>query len=51
MCCTGRCGPSRAARRSAPGGLVDVTEAGERDSDVLYAFPPTAGRHAKATRP
>ncbi|WP_326785801.1 hypothetical protein [Streptomyces sp. NBC_00151] len=35
----------------APGGLVDVTEAGERDSDVLYAFPPTAGRHAKATRP
>ncbi|MER5395064.1 hypothetical protein [Streptomyces sp. NPDC002599] len=35
----------------APGGLVDVTEAGERDSDVLYAFPPAAGRHAKATRP
>ncbi|MFD5516430.1 hypothetical protein [Streptomyces sp. NPDC127066] len=35
----------------APGGLVDVTEAGERGSDVLYAFPPTAGRHAKATRP
>ncbi|MEV8036469.1 hypothetical protein [Streptomyces sp. NPDC086182] len=35
----------------APGGLVDVTEAGERDSDVLYAFPPTAGRHAKAGRP
>lgn len=35
----------------APGGLVDVTEAGERDSDVLYAFPPTPGRHAKAARP
>ncbi|WP_406838678.1 hypothetical protein ACICHK_25295 [Streptomyces sp. AHU1] len=35
----------------APGGLVDVTEAGERDSDVLYAFPPTAGRHARAARP
>ncbi|MET7986366.1 MULTISPECIES: hypothetical protein [unclassified Streptomyces] len=34
-----------------PGGLVDVTEAGERDSDVLYAFPPTPGRHAKAARP
>ncbi|MGW3665556.1 hypothetical protein [Streptomyces sp. NPDC005141] len=35
----------------APGGLVDVTDARERDSDVLYAFPPTAGRHAKAGRP
>ncbi|MEU0436886.1 hypothetical protein ABZ153_35785 [Streptomyces sp. NPDC006290] len=35
----------------APGGLVDVTEARERDSDVLYAFPPTAGRYAKAGRP
>jgi hypothetical protein len=35
----------------APGALVDVTEAGERDSDVLYAFPPTAGRHAEADRP
>ncbi|WP_339131160.1 hypothetical protein WJM95_20615 [Streptomyces sp. f51] len=35
----------------APGGLVDVTEAGERDSDVLYAFPPAPGRHAKAARP
>ncbi|WP_240658062.1 hypothetical protein [Streptomyces populi] len=34
----------------APGGLVDVTEAGERGSDVLYAFPPTPGRHAKAAR-
>jgi hypothetical protein len=34
----------------APGGLVDVTDARERDSDVLYAFPPTAGRHAKGTR-
>jgi hypothetical protein len=33
----------------APGGLVDVTEARERDSDVLYAFPPTAARHAKGT--
>ncbi|MFF4351597.1 hypothetical protein [Streptomyces sp. NPDC001530] len=31
----------------APGGLVDVTDARERDSDVLYAFPPTTGRHAK----
>ncbi|MET9897516.1 hypothetical protein [Streptomyces sp. NPDC006446] len=35
----------------APGGLVDVTDARERDSDVLYAFPPTPGRHAKAGRP
>ncbi|MFC9848863.1 hypothetical protein ACFWFF_30465 [Streptomyces sp. NPDC060223] len=35
----------------APGGLVDVTDARERDSDVLYAFPPTTGRHAKGTRP
>lgn len=35
----------------APGGLVDVTDARERDSDVLYAFPPTTGRHAKAGRP
>ncbi|WRZ90925.1 hypothetical protein OHB54_18705 [Streptomyces sp. NBC_01007] len=35
----------------APGGPVDVTEARERDSDLLYAFPPTAGRHAKAGRP
>ncbi|MFE1292101.1 hypothetical protein [Streptomyces sp. NPDC058751] len=34
----------------APGGLVDVTDA-ERGSDVLYAFPPTPGRHAKAARP
>ncbi|MFJ4830326.1 hypothetical protein ACIP79_10470 [Streptomyces sp. NPDC088747] len=34
----------------APGALVDVTEARERDSDVLYAFPPTSGRHAKGTR-
>jgi hypothetical protein len=34
----------------APGGLVDVTDARERDSDVLYAFPPTTGRHAKGTR-
>jgi len=33
-----------------PGGLVDVTDARERDSDVLYAFPPSAGRHAKGTR-
>ncbi|MDX3667728.1 hypothetical protein PV693_17440 [Streptomyces europaeiscabiei] len=33
----------------APGGLVDVTDARERDSDVLYAFPPTAARHAKGT--
>lgn len=29
-----------------PGGLVDVTDARERDSDVLYAFPPDTGRHA-----
>ena len=35
----------------APGQLVDVTDAREGDSDVLYAFPPTAGRHAKGTRP
>ncbi|MEU9209118.1 hypothetical protein AB0D27_14490 [Streptomyces sp. NPDC048415] len=35
----------------APGGLVDVTDARERNSDVLYAFPPTTGRHAKGTRP
>ncbi|MFJ2827752.1 hypothetical protein ACIPC1_09105 [Streptomyces sp. NPDC087263] len=34
----------------APGGLVDVTDARERDSDVLYAFPPTTGRHAKGAR-
>ncbi|WP_369233583.1 hypothetical protein AB5J56_17005 [Streptomyces sp. R21] len=34
----------------APGSLVDVTDARERDSDVLYAFPPAAGRHAKGTR-
>ncbi|WP_258193533.1 hypothetical protein [Streptomyces sp. MA5143a] len=33
----------------APGGPVDVAEAPERDSDVLYAFPPTAARHAKGT--
>ncbi|MFF9775645.1 hypothetical protein ACF1HJ_18560 [Streptomyces sp. NPDC013978] len=33
----------------APGSLVDVTEARDRDSDVLYAFPPTAARHAKNT--
>ncbi|WP_259407744.1 hypothetical protein [Streptomyces akebiae] len=33
----------------APGGLVDVSDARERDSDVLYAFPPTAARHAKGT--
>ncbi|MFE6483160.1 hypothetical protein ACFVGN_09525 [Streptomyces sp. NPDC057757] len=34
----------------APGQLVDVTDARERDSDVLYAFPPTTGRHAKGAR-
>ncbi|MEE1757978.1 MULTISPECIES: hypothetical protein [unclassified Streptomyces] len=33
----------------APGSLVDVTDARDRDSDVLYAFPPTAARHAKGT--
>ncbi|UUU24632.1 hypothetical protein [Streptomyces sp. DSM 40750] len=33
----------------APGGLVDVADARERDADVLYAFPPTAARHAKGT--
>ncbi|WP_200304265.1 hypothetical protein [Streptomyces adelaidensis] len=32
-----------------PGGLVDVADARERDCDVLYAFPPTAARHAKGT--
>ncbi|MFF3614357.1 hypothetical protein [Streptomyces sp. NPDC002580] len=35
----------------APGLPVDVTEAGEPDADVLYAFPPTARRHAAAARP
>lgn len=35
----------------APGSLVDVTDPRERDSDVLYAFPPTAARHAKGTPP
>ncbi|MGW0826906.1 hypothetical protein [Streptomyces sp. NPDC002845] len=32
----------------APGGLVDVTDARERETDVLYAFPPAGGggRHA-----
>ncbi|MFF3657375.1 hypothetical protein [Streptomyces olivochromogenes] len=34
-----------------PGGLVDVTDARERDSDVLYAFPTAAGRHDQHTRP
>lgn len=34
----------------APGSPVDVTDARERDSDVLYAFPPAAGRHAKGSR-
>ncbi|PBC61916.1 hypothetical protein BKI49_23315 [Streptomyces sp. Tue6028] len=34
----------------APGGLVDVTDARERDSDVLYAFPRATGRHANGTR-
>lgn len=33
----------------APGSLVDVTDTHEQDSDVLYAFPPTAARHAKGT--
>ncbi|MGW1669916.1 hypothetical protein [Streptomyces sp. NPDC002324] len=33
----------------APGALVDVTDARERDTEVLYAFPPTAARHAKGT--
>ncbi|MEU8791086.1 hypothetical protein [Streptomyces sp. NPDC048643] len=31
----------------APGALVDVTDARDQDSDVLYAFPPTTGRHAR----
>ncbi|MFF4727273.1 hypothetical protein ACFY3M_18355 [Streptomyces mirabilis] len=35
----------------APGGLVDVTDARERDSDVLYAFPTAAGRHDQHTQP
>ncbi|MFF7885648.1 hypothetical protein ACH40F_57790 [Streptomyces sp. NPDC020794] len=35
----------------APGGLVDVSDARERDSDVLYAFPTAAGRHDQHTRP
>lgn len=34
-----------------PGALVDVTDAREQDADVLYAFPPTTGRHARAARP
>lgn len=34
----------------APGGLVDVTDARERDSDVLYAFPTAPGRHDQHTR-
>ncbi|MEU6255597.1 hypothetical protein [Streptomyces sp. NPDC047043] len=32
----------------APGSHVDVTDPAETDSDVLYAFPPAAGRHAHA---
>ncbi|MEU6378336.1 hypothetical protein [Streptomyces sp. NPDC046909] len=31
-----------------PGSRVDVTDPPEPDSDVLYAFPPAAGRHAHA---
>jgi hypothetical protein len=31
-----------------PGSRVDVADAPEPDSDVLYAFPPAAGRHAHA---
>jgi hypothetical protein len=31
-----------------PGSRVDVTDAPEPDSDVLYAFAPAAGRHAHA---
>ncbi|MFF7448732.1 MULTISPECIES: hypothetical protein [unclassified Streptomyces] len=31
-----------------PGSRVEVTDAPEPDSDVLYAFPPAAGRHAHA---
>ncbi|MGW1760407.1 Vmc-like lipoprotein signal peptide domain-containing protein [Streptomyces mirabilis] len=34
-----------------PGGLVDVTDARDGDSDVLYAFPAAAGRHDQHTRP
>ncbi|AVH61181.1 hypothetical protein C4B68_14635 [Streptomyces dengpaensis] len=34
----------------APGHLVDVADARERDSDVLYAFPPATGRHVKGAR-
>ena len=32
----------------APGSRVDVSDPAEPDSDVLYAFPPAAGRHAHA---
>lgn len=32
----------------SPGSRVDVTDGPEPDSDVLYAFPPAAGRHAHA---
>lgn len=35
-------------RPPPPGSRVDVTDAPEPDSDVLYAFPPAAGRHAPA---
>ncbi|MER7689957.1 hypothetical protein [Streptomyces sp. NPDC097610] len=34
-----------------PGGLVDVTDARERDSDVLHAFPTATGRHDQHMRP
>ena len=32
-----------------PGAYVEVTDAHEPDSDVLYAFPPAARHHARGT--
>lgn len=32
-----------------PGGYVEVTDAREADSDVLYAFPPAARHHARGS--
>ncbi|MER6351533.1 hypothetical protein ABT186_06705 [Streptomyces sp. NPDC001634] len=35
-------------RPPAPGSVVDVTDGRLPDTDVLYAFPPAAGRHARS---
>ncbi|MBK3581827.1 hypothetical protein JHN63_50415, partial [Streptomyces sp. MBT65] len=32
-----------------PGAYVEVTDAHEPDSDVLYAFPPAARHHARGS--